>query len=113
MILRKHYRKYRAGLKHKLVICFKLLKTIEIEEAKKSLRGIKFETYIDYCKKKDWDLGSYKRIAKKHYNKDILFLNSHSYPICDNWIKKLFFYKKEKILLLLMFHMKVCWTQLN
>jgi hypothetical protein len=92
----KHYRKYRAGLKHKLVICFKLLKHDEIENAKKSLIGIKFEAFVDYCKKNDWDFGSYKRVAKKYYNKDILFLNSHSYPICHNWVKKLFFYKKNK-----------------
>ena len=32
---------------------------------------------------------AYKRIAEMHYNKQILFMNSHSYPICDNWLLKL------------------------
>ena len=92
----KHYRKYRPGLKHKLIICFKLLNLKEIENVKKSLKNIKFEAFIDPCKDNDWDFGSYKRVAKKYYYKDILFLNSHSYPICNNWVKKLFFYKKNK-----------------
>ena len=92
----KHYRKYRPGLKHKLIICFKLLNLKEIENVKKSLKNIKFEAFIDPCKDNDWDFGSYKRVAKKYYDKDILFLNSHSYPICHNWLKKLFFYKNKK-----------------
>jgi len=92
----KHYKKYRSGLKHKLIICFKLLDSKDIENAKKSLKAIKFEAFIDPCKINDWDFGSYKRVAKKYYNKDILFLNSHSYPICHNWVKKLFYYKNKK-----------------
>jgi len=91
----KHYKKYKPGLKHKLIICFKLLNLIEIEKAKQSLKGVKFEAFIDPCKVNDWDFGSYKRVSKKYYDEDILFLNSHSYPICHNWVKKLFFYKKK------------------
>ena len=91
----KHYKIYRPGLKHKLIICFKLLNAEEIENAKHYLKGIKFEEFIDPCKENDWDFGSYKRVSRKYYNKDILFLNSHSYPICHNWVKKLFFYKKK------------------
>ena len=91
----KHYKKYRAGSKHKLVICFKLLNIKEIEKAKKSLKNIKFEAFIDPCKVNDWDFGSYKRVAKTFYDQDILFLNSHSYPVCNNWLKKLFLFKKK------------------
>ena len=91
----KNYLKYRPGKKHKLIICFKLLGDKEMKIAKKSLAKIKFEEFIDPCKKNDWDFGSYKRVAKKYYDKDILFLNSHSYPICHNWVKKLFYYKKK------------------
>ena len=92
----KYYKKYRPGLIHKLIICFKLLNFEQLENAQKSLKGIKFESFIDPCKDNDWDFGSYKRVAKKYYDKDILFLNSHSYPICHNWVKKLFLYKKNK-----------------
>ena len=91
----KHYKKYRAGQKHKLIICLKLLNLKEIQKVKKSLKGIKFEEYIDTSNENDWDFGSYKRVSKKYYNKDILFLNSHSYPICHDWVKKLFYYKKK------------------
>ena len=91
----RNYKKYRPGLKHKLIICFKLLNSKEIKKAKKSLNGIKYEEFIDPCKDNDWDFGSYKRVAKKNYDKDILFLNSHSYPVCHNWVKKLFYYKKK------------------
>ena len=104
----KHYKKYRSGLKHKLIICFKLLDSKDIENAKKSLKAIKFEAFIDPCKDNDWDFGSYKRVAKKYYDKDILFLNSHSYPVSHNWVKKLFFYKKKIRLLQQMLPMKVC-----
>lgn len=95
----KHYKKYKPGLKHKLIICFKLLNFKEIEIAKRSLKSIKFEAFIDPCKVNDWDFGSYKRVAKKYYDKDILFLNSHSYPVCNNWVKKLFFYKNKKTII--------------
>jgi len=92
----KFYKKYRSGLKHKLVICFKLLNTKDIEKAKKSLKKIRYQSFIDPYNINDWDFGSYKRVAKKFYNKDVLFLNSHSYPICHNWAKKLFYYKNKK-----------------
>ena len=69
----KHYKRYRAGLKHKLIICFKLLSVEEIEKAKNSLKRIKFEEFIDPSKENDWDFGSYKRVSRKYYNKDILF----------------------------------------
>ena len=95
----KHYKKFKSGLKHQLIICFKLLNDNEIAIIKKSIKNIKFESFIDPCGDNDWDFGSYKRVAKKYYNKDILFLNSHSYPICHNWLKKLFLYKKKNTII--------------
>ena len=92
----KHYKKYRSGLSHKLLICFKLLNSEEIIKIRKYLKNIKYTEFIDPNKTNDWDFGSYKRVAKYFYNKDILFLNSHSYPICNNWLKKLFLYKNKK-----------------
>jgi hypothetical protein len=95
----KNYKKFKSGLKHQLIICFKLLNDNEIEFIKKSIKDIKFVSFIDPCEDNDWDFGSYKRVAKKYYNKDILFLNSHSYPICHNWLKKLFLYKKKNTII--------------
>ena len=92
----KHYKKYRSGLRHQLVICFKLLNSEEIIKIRKYLKNIKYTEFIDPNKTNDWDFGSYKRVSQYFYNKDILFLNSHSYPICNNWLKKLFLYKNKK-----------------
>jgi hypothetical protein len=91
----KNYKKNKSGLNHKLVICFKLLDIKDIIENRKYLKNINYIEFIDPIKKNDWDFGSYKRISKSFYNKEILFLNSHSYPTCNNWLKKLFFYKKK------------------
>ena len=90
-----HYKKYKSGLNHKLIICLKLLKLKEIIKTRKYLKDIKYTEFIDPNETNDWDFGSYKRVAKYFYNKDILFLNSHSYPICNNWLKKLFLYKNK------------------
>ena len=92
----KFYKKFKSGLKHQLVICFKLLNNKEIKKLKKLLKGIKYTEFIDPHVNNDWDFGSYKRVAKTFYDQDILFLNSHSYPVCNNWLKKLFLYKTKK-----------------
>ena len=91
----KYYKKYRSGLNHKLVICFKLLNIKEVTKIRKYLKKINYIEFIDPSKNNDWDFGSYKRVSKVFYDKDILFLNSHSYPICNDWLKKLFIYKKR------------------
>ena len=90
-----HYRKYKSGLNHKLIICLKLLNSKEIIKTRKYLKNIKYTEFIDPNKTNDWDFGSYKRVAKYFYDKEILFLNSHSYPICNNWLKKLFVHKNK------------------
>ena len=91
----KNYKKYKSGIKHDLIICFKLLDQHDLKIARKALKNIKYIEFIDPCKKNDWDFGSYKRVAKKYYDKDILYLNSHSYPICHDWLKKLCFHKRK------------------
>ena len=91
----KQYKKNKSGLNHTLVICYKLLDTKEIIKTRKYLKNIKYIEFIDPIKKNDWDFGSYKRVSKLFFNKEILFLNSHSYPICNNWLKKLFLFKKK------------------
>ena len=91
----RHYKRFNAGINHHLVVCYKLLSLNKIIKLRRYFANIKHEEFIDPCNLNDWDFGSYKRVAKHFYDKDILFLNSHSYPICTNWLKKLFLYKKK------------------
>lgn len=91
----KNYKKNKSGLSHTLVICYKLLDIAEIIKTRKYLKGIDYIEFVDPVKENDWDFGSYKRVSKLFYNKEILFLNSHSYPTCNNWLKKLFHFKKK------------------
>ena len=98
-IFKKNYLKYRSGYDHDLLICFKLLDIKEIDLFKKDLDGLSYIPFVDYEKKNDHDFGSYKRIARKFNKTDILFLNSHSYPICDNWLDKLMKFKDDTTLI--------------
>lgn len=91
----KHYKKYKPGIKHSLLICYKLVHLEKINKYRNFFKKIKHIEFIDSEKKNDWDFGSYKRVSKYFYDNDILFLNSHSYPVCMNWLKKLFLYKKK------------------
>ena len=84
----KNYKKYKSGLNHQLVICFKLFSINEVIKLKKKLISINYVEFIDPGKANDWDFGSYKRVSNLFFDKDILFLNSHSYPTCHNWLKK-------------------------
>ena len=92
----KHYKKHKSGINHQLIICFKLFETSQIKDLKKHLINIDYKEFIDKGKNNDWDFGSYKRVSEFFYNKDILFLSSHSYPVCNDWLKKLFIFKNEK-----------------
>ena len=85
----ENYQKYVSGIEHELVICFKLLNSDRINELQTFTNDVKYTSFIDPFKINDFDFGSYKRIAENYPNKQILFLNSHSYPICDNWLFKL------------------------
>ena len=91
----RNYKRYRSGLNHKLVICFKLFNFVEVVKLRKYLKDVNYVEFVDPVQTNDWDFGSYKRISKLFFNKDILFLNSHSYPVCNDWLKKLFLFKKK------------------
>jgi hypothetical protein len=41
-----HYKKYRSGLSHKLVICFKLLNSKEIIKTRKYLKNINIQNLL-------------------------------------------------------------------
>ncbi len=96
---KNNYLKFDAGVAHDLVICFKLLSLNQINIIKEELSDLKFYDFVDPHTKNDFDFGSYKRIAEIHLDKQILFLNSHSYPICDNWLLKLLNYSDNNVLI--------------
>jgi len=82
-----NYRKFKAGTKHKLIICFKNLNEIKRLNFKKRIKKINYIEYVDTNKVDDFDLGSYFRIAKKFQKAVFLFLSGHCYPIKKNWLK--------------------------
>ena len=94
-----NYKKFKAGTEHTLVICFKLLNEDQISILKKNLINISYEEFIDPESTNDFDFGSYKRVAEKYSQNYILFLNSHSYPISDNWLSLLSKFIGEKTLI--------------
>lgn len=95
----KNYNKYKSGINHKLVICFKLIEKKNIELLSKHLKKINYIEFIDENLDNDFDLGSYKRVSKKFHTKILLFLNSHSYPISNFWLRKIYSnFKKNTIL---------------
>lgn len=94
-----HYKKHISGYNHKLIICFKLLNKLQITKIINMIKDLKFEIFIDDIEENDFDFGSYKRVSEKYINRDIFFLNSHSYPICDNWLKSLMKYKEKNNLI--------------
>ena len=96
---KKNYLKYKSGDNHDLLICLKLLDDEKIRYIKKKLDDLDYILFVDCEIKNDYDFGSYKRIAKKYYDRDILFLNSHSYPTCDGWLNKLIKFKNNVTLI--------------
>ena len=64
-----------------------MFKKKDILLIKDYLKNIDYIEFIDPIETNDYDFGSYKRVAQLHQDKRILFLNSHSYPICDNWYR--------------------------
>ena len=47
----------------------------------------------------DYDLGSYKRVASYYQSRHIFFLNSYSYPVCENWLNMIIMnYEKNSLL---------------
>ena len=82
----QHYKKYKSGCSHELLICFKNFKSNDEIFKSEELRDLKFIKYLDNNDFNDYDWGSYLRIAKLYNEKKILFMNCHSYPIIDNWL---------------------------
>ena len=94
-----NYKKYNSNQNHNLIICFKLIDYEFIKKLRVHLKGINHNEYIDVSLKNDFDLGSYKRVSKMYPDDIILFLNSHSYPICDSWLNKIVNLYKDKTII--------------
>ena len=92
---KKNYQNYKSGFDHDLLICFKLIHQDKLKIILKELNGLKYIKFIDPQFINDYDFGSYKRVCQKFPDRDILFLNSHSYPICNHWLQKLMKHKKN------------------
>jgi len=95
----ENYKKFRSGIKHKLIICFKLIDDSKIKDLENLLIDINYSSFVDPVKINDFDFGTYKRVAEKFPNNQILFLNSYSFPICDNWLSKLTKYSDNNTLI--------------
>ena len=96
---KSNYKRFDPGMDHELIICYKLLDKDKITQFSSILKSIKYKIFKDPNNSNDFDFGSYKRVAKEFPDRDILFLNSHSYPICNNWLKMLMKYKKKNTLI--------------
>ena len=94
-----HYKKYKSGYKHTLLICYKLLKEEKIQILEKKITGLNHQVFIDPVEINDWDFGSYKRVAQKYKDTVIFFMNSHSYPVKDLWLKKFVKHFKKKTII--------------
>ena len=94
-----NYLKFHSGYSHDLLICFKLLDEENLKSIKKKLNGLHYISFVDHEKKNDYDFGSYKRVSEKYKERDILFINSHSYPICQKWLQMLMKYKDDNTLI--------------
>ena len=82
----ENYKNFKSGYPHELLICFKLFNKDRLEIFRKLLININHTEFIDENINNDFDLGSYSRVALKYPSRHIFFLNSYSYPICDNWL---------------------------
>ena len=91
----KFYQKYNSGINHTLLVCIKMIKKKDVILIRRMLKNINYIEFIDPINSNDYDFGSYARVAKLYPNYKIFFLNSHSYPIINNWLKKIVFHYKN------------------
>ena len=94
-----NYKKFRAGYEHDLLICYKLLNQKIINRLEKKILQFQHHYFKDPNQINDWDFGSYLRVAKKYKNRNIFFMNSHSYPIKPNWLKMFMKHFKKKTII--------------
>ena len=82
-----NYKKFNSGYDHDFVICFKQFQNNDLIKEWEKKIDIDYIKFDDSGQKNDFDIGSYYRIADKYINRCILFLNTHTRPNVDNWLK--------------------------
>ena len=92
----ERYSYYESGFDHDLLICFKQFRNQEMIKNWKKIINFKFIEFDDSDQKNDFDIGSYFRIAKKYNDRQILFLDTHTRPNTNNWLKIFVDHYKEK-----------------
>ena len=93
----KYYKKFKAGSKHKLIICFKQLSKKDLNKRLSLLK--KIEYFIDPIEINDHEWGTLKRICQIYSNNYIFFMNDFSYPITSSWLKYFNKFKKNKTII--------------
>ncbi len=84
----KHYKFFKSGYEHDLLICFKDFDKNDPIFSIKELDNLDFIKYEDHNIYNDYDWGSYSRISNRYSDRIIFFMNCHSYPIVNNWLKE-------------------------
>ena len=96
----KFYKRYKSGIKHKLIICFKNFEKKKIKFIQDQyFSNIKYIPFIDPETKNDFDFGSYLRVARKYPKSRFFFMNSYSYPIANKWLYKINHKFKKKTII--------------
>ncbi|WP_440653615.1 hypothetical protein [Candidatus Pelagibacter sp. HIMB1506] len=81
------YNQFSSGLDHDLLICFKQFRDKNLIEDWKKKISNPFIEFDDSNQPNDFDIGSYIRIAKAFPERYTLFLDTHTRPNSDNWLK--------------------------
>jgi hypothetical protein len=87
--------KFKPGYEYDLIICYKLLSSNQIDNLRKITSKYSHKEIIDESDANDFDFGSYKRIAEKYPNNLIFFALGHSYPVANDWLKKIMMHFNE------------------
>lgn len=82
----EHYKNFKSGEEHKLLICFKNFENNDTIFECKKLQSVNYIKYLDNNDFNDFDWGSYRRISKIYKDEVIFFMNCHSYPLKNNWL---------------------------
>ena len=93
----RFYKKFKAGSKHKLIICFKQLSKKELTRRLRLIKKIDY--FIDPANVNDHEWGTLKRICQIYNKSYIFFMNDYSYPITTNWLKYFNKFKKKKMII--------------
>ncbi len=91
------FKKFNPGYPHELIVCFKKLNEAEKNKRLKLCKDIKI--FDDKKEENDHEWGTLKRLCEINKDRTIFFMNDFSYPVCNNWLKKIMkHYKRNRFL---------------